>query len=119
MFVVGHNLYPCKKVLCCLNNQSSKRLLDMKVAWACGPEYGKVALTLVLMNIPLFTFQYFSFDYFFFVLPEVTENNVHKGLIIAHIILAAIANLFFVVSASTDPGIIPARSWQRTTQDIA
>lgn len=73
----------------------------------CGPESGKVLMTFCLMNVPMIIFDILSYDFF---AEDVSDlSSIWRVLIIIHIILIPIVNLFFMLAASTDPGIIPAR----------
>jgi hypothetical protein len=69
----------------------------------------KVLMTFILMNVPMIVFDYLSFD--FFVNDVSAISSVWRVLIVIHILLIPVVNWYFMLAASTDPGIIPARTW--------
>jgi palmitoyltransferase ZDHHC9/14/18 len=75
----------------------------------CGPESAKVLMTFLLMNVPMIVFDFLSYDFFAKDVSEISSR--WRGLIIIHVLLVPVVNWFFMLAASTDPGIIPARSW--------
>jgi palmitoyltransferase ZDHHC9/14/18 len=116
MFFVGNNKFPCKKILFCFGNRSHRKKADLQLLCTCGPESKKVAMTLLLMNVPLVLFDILTYKFFY---EQGQQNAIWKFLIDLHIILIPIVNLFYTITASTDPGIIPARTWQNCKQEIS
>ena len=119
MYFVGRNKFPCRRICCCISTSASKSMADMRVLMTCGPQSGRVALTFALMNIPLVAFTLLTSNFFYNDVYNLSGNFVWRILIYCQICLIVLTNLFFVLASSTDPGIIPARSWTSCKQDIA
>ena len=119
MYFIGNNKFPCKQLCCCMGSKASKRSADLQVLMTCGPESGKVALTFMLMNVPLIMFLVLTFNFFYKDAYNFSHNDIWRILIFCHAGLIVLTNIFFFVAASTDPGIIPARNWTSCKQDIA
>ena len=47
------------------------------------------------------------------------EESVYKSLMYANVALVPFVNYYLVRTAATDPGIVPARSWQGCKQEIS
>lgn len=119
MYFIGNNKFPCKHICCCISNKASKSMADMRVKMTCGPQSGRVALTFVLMNVPLVAFTTLTSGFFYNDVYNLTGNVFWRILIYSQIFLIVLTNFLFVVVSSTDPGIIPARNWTSCKQDIA
>ena len=111
MFFIGNNKFPCSKILCCISNRSSAKLINLKVLCTCGPEVGKVAMTFLMMNVPLILFPVSTFDFFFNEVYTAKDSQIWRLLICLQIALILVVNVFFTLTAATDPGIIPGRTW--------
>lgn len=81
MFFIGNNKFPCSKILCCISNKASRNLINLKVLCTCGPEYGKVTMTLLMMNVPLILFAVFTFDFFFNEVYTARDSLIWRVLI--------------------------------------
>ena len=66
----------------------------------CGPESKNIVLTFFLMNTPLVLFAILTYSDF--------EDRLLSTL---HIAMIPVVNFWFMLVCSTDPGIIPARTW--------
>ena len=65
--------------------------------------------TFLLTNLPLIVFDILSYNFF---MNEASQlNSIYQGMIVIEVLLIPIINVFFMLAASSDPGIIPARSW--------
>ena len=82
----------------------------------CGPEVGKVVQTFLLINVPLLIFfgltgPYLQ-EYFQRNQPQSVYSIINLVILYICFALLPIINILLMMTASTDPGIIPARSWQ-------
>ena len=111
MYFIGNNKFPCRHICCCLSSKVSKRVADLRVLMTCGPQSGKVTLTFLLTNVPLIAFIILTFNFFYNEAYEYSHNIIWRILILCHVALVMLTNIFFFAAASTDPGIIPARNW--------
>ena len=107
MYFKGRNRFPCQYILCCFSPKASPATLNLQFAMVCGPESFKVLATFFLINGPLIAFDCLSFDFF----ARDMNDPLWRILIILHIVLVPVVNWFFMLATSTDPGIIPARTW--------
>lgn len=115
MIFIGKNKFPCKSILCCINNKSSKKSLDLKMSLICGAEVGKCLMTFFLINIPLPLFSGLTAKFFY----SETDLVGWQNTMTFQIILIPILNYFFLVTSLSDPGIIPGRNWTVEKQEIA
>lgn len=113
IFFIGNNRFPLIQILRCINNKFSKSVLNLKVLCVCGPESGQVLRTVLMINVPLIVFLILTFELIH------SFGLAHRLLLYFQIILLFIVNIFLILTASTDPGIIPARNWSGSKQEIA
>lgn len=106
MFFAGNNRFPCQHILRCINNRSPRRHLEWKMMCVCGPETGKVVKTVLMIDVPLIAFASLTYRFM------MEQALVYQIMMYAHVALIPLVNYYLARTAATDPGIIPARSWQ-------
>ena len=79
----------------------------MRVCCVCGPETNQVIKTVLMINVPIAVFCALSGA------TLIEEGMPYNIMFYVMLGLLLITNVLLVLTASTDPGIVPARNWAK------
>jgi palmitoyltransferase ZDHHC9/14/18 len=113
IFFIGNNRFPCQYFCCCIGMRSSRKAINARMCCVFGPETDQVIKTLLMLNVPIGVFLGLVADRF------LAEESAYSTLYFAQIALLAVTNVLMMVTCTMDPGIVPARNWQKSKQAVA